>query len=116
MQGAGEAAIFLEAAGQRVLLRIGLELLHQERGGYPAEFDRARRAHHLVPPVENPRPIDAARNMGLEPRIALHVDGPRGKEPSVVEIAEPGGEAEAQEIKKRKDDFGEAMGIRRMLA
>src|SRR5712692_8180823 len=109
MQGAGEAAIFLEGTCQRVLLRIGLELLHQQRGGHPAELYRARRAHHLVPPVENPRPIDAVRNMGLEPRIALHVDGSRGKEPPVVEISKPRGEAEAQESEERKDDLGRYM-------
>src|SRR4029453_9752656 len=100
MEGAGEAAIFLEGAGQRVLPRIGLELLHQQRGGHPAELDRARPAHNLIPPIENRWPIDGARNMGVEPRIALHVDGPRGKAPSVVEIPQPGSEAEAQEVKE----------------
>src|SRR5438132_175235 len=109
MQGASEAAIFLEGAGQRILLGISLELLHEERRRHPAQLDRARCAYHLVPPVENPRPIDAARQMGLEPRIALHVDGSRDKEPPVVEIPQPGSEAEAQEIKERKDDFGRYM-------
>ena len=53
--------------------------------------------------------------MGLEPRIALHVDRPRGKEPPVVQIPQPGGEAEAQEIEERKDDLGGPGGIRGML-
>ena len=50
--------------------------------------------------------------MGREPRIALHVDGSRGKEPPVVEIPQPGGEAEAQEIEERNDDFSRPGGIR----
>src|SRR5881409_4133794 len=102
MQGAGETAIFLEGAGQRILLGIGLELLHEERRRDPAQLDRARRADHLVPPVENPRPIDAARQIGLEPRRALHIDGSRGKKPPVVEIPQPGGEAEAKRSKSAK--------------
>ena len=53
--------------------------------------------------------------MGLEPGIALHVDRPRGKEPAVAEVAQPGGEAEAQEIKERKDDLGGPGRIRGML-
>ena len=35
--------------------------------------------------------------------------GPGAKEPAVVEIAQPGREAEAQEIEERKDDFGRYM-------
>ena len=43
MEGSHEAAILLEGRGQGVLLRIGLELLDQQRGRHPAELHGARR-------------------------------------------------------------------------
>ena len=41
MQGSGEAAVLLESARQRILLRMGLELLNEERGRHPPEPDRS---------------------------------------------------------------------------
>ena len=50
--GPDQAPIFLEGQRQRVLLRIGLQLLHQERRGDMAQFHRARGAEHVIPPIE----------------------------------------------------------------
>jgi hypothetical protein len=42
MEGSHEPSIFLEDARERVLPRLGLELLHQQGGGDPAAVQGAR--------------------------------------------------------------------------
>ena len=56
-------------------------------------------------------PIDPVGDLRLEPGIGLHVDGLRGKEATIAQIAQAGREAIPQEIKERKDDLGGARCI-----
>jgi hypothetical protein len=115
MQGSGQTPIVLEGAGQRVLLGMGLQLLYQERGRHPTALHGACHPQHGVPPIENPWAIDPAGHGRLQAGIALHVDRPRGEKPPIVEVAQPRGEAEPQEIKEREDDLRGTCGIRGML-
>src|SRR5262245_55692337 len=71
VERACQPSILLECTGQGILLRMGLELLHEERRRHPAELHRTRSPQHLVPPIENPWAVDATGHMRLKPRIAL---------------------------------------------
>ena len=115
VQGARQPSILLEDQGEGVFLGIGLELLHQQRRGHPAELQGTRGPQQLIPPVEHALPLDPARDMGLKARIALHVDGTRCKEAAVGEVPQPRGEAVAQQIEEGKDDLGGPGRIRGMF-
>ena len=113
--GSHQAAIFLKGLRQGVLLRIGLQLLHQERCRDMAQFHRARRTEHGIPPIQHPLPVDAARDMGLQAGVGVQVDRAGAIEAATADIPQPRGEAQAQQIEERKDNFGRARRIGGML-
>ena len=79
-----------------------MELLHQQGGRHPAEFQGPGGPQQLIPPVENARPIDPVGDLRLEARIALHIDGTRGKKTPVAEVPQPWGKTVAEQIEAGK--------------
>jgi hypothetical protein len=71
MQRFEQPSIFLQGPRQGTFARIGVELLHEEGGGHPAQPDGAGNAQHLLPPVQNARSADAPPDMGLEPDATM---------------------------------------------
>ena len=80
-----------------------------------AQFHRARRAEHVIPPIAHPLPVETARAMGLKSRIVVQVNGTGALEASTADIPQPWREPKAQQIEQGKDHFRRASGIGRML-
>src|SRR5215470_98808 len=114
MQRFDQASIFLQGPSKSTFAGIGVELVDEERRGHPAQTDRACHPEAFVPPVENPGTPDAPAHIRLEPRIALHVEGPRGVQALPPQIPQAWRETEPDQITEREDDLRIAMGVRGM--
>src|SRR5712691_3506187 len=109
MQRFDQPSILLQGPCEGTFARIGVELLHEEGRGDPAQPDRAGDAQHLLPPVKNPGASDAPTDIRLEARIALHVERPGGVQALTPHITQAWREPETHSIKEGEDNLGDYM-------
>ncbi|MDG5973458.1 hypothetical protein JAGODDHD_04228 [Sphingomonas paucimobilis] len=113
-QGAFDPTYLPQRAGDRVLTREARQLAEHDRGAHRAGADRGGKAQGFVPVLLDRADLDRTGDERAQRRP--RVERRQAVEPALVEVADAGREAEAEQMAQAEDMIDRAGGIGRMFA